>query len=235
MPFSRDSGGRNVLMRRRFSAVCFDLDGVLVQTMPLHVRAWQMALRPLGLRVARRLIYEWEGETGAVTAKTLLARQGSVPSRAEIAAVLHQKETFLRRIARRMALDKRLAELLAWLSHRRVPMGLVTGTSSQEVERLVPPDVLEMFSVVMTGDRVRQGKPHPESYRRAFRALGVAPVRTVVVENAPYGIRSAKRAHAGFVLALASSLPAPYLVDAHLIVTSPERLCAVVKQLMVAS
>ena len=45
-----------------------------VCTMPLHAKAWQEALAPMGLRVSRRTIYEWEGESGTVTARRAGAR-----------------------------------------------------------------------------------------------------------------------------------------------------------------
>jgi len=82
------------------------------------------------------------------------------------------------------------------------------------------------------GDRVRRGKPHPEPYRRAFQRLGVKPAQAVVVENAPYGIRAARRAHAGLVIALASSLPNTFLREAHIVVSSIPQLCKLLDRLV---
>jgi len=104
-------------------------------------------------------------------------------------------------------------------------LGLVTGTSSREVRRVVPARTLAKFHAVITGDRVRHGKPHPEPYRRAVRSLRVRSRHTVVVENAPYGIRSARAAGIGLVVALASSLPPRFLREAHCVVPSVKRLC----------
>src|SRR3989338_9124120 len=91
----------SVLEPRLVRAVCFDLDGVLIDTMPLHARAWQEALQPLGLRVSRRTIYEWEGEPGLVTATALLRRHGRPASRPEAAALLGRKERRFQQLARR--------------------------------------------------------------------------------------------------------------------------------------
>ena len=212
-------------------AVCFDLDGVLIDTMPLHAKAWEEALRPLGMRVSRRVIYEREGEPGVVTARALFLDQRRPLSRRALTAALRDKERRFNRLARRINVQPRLLTLLRRLSRRGVRLGLVTGTSSREVRRVVPKRTLRLFDAVVTGDRVRHGKPHPEPYRSAFRTLRVPPNRTVVVENAPYGIRAGQRARAALVIALASSLPRRYLREADAIVTSVQHLCALLERL----
>jgi beta-phosphoglucomutase-like phosphatase (HAD superfamily) len=50
------------------------------------------------------------------------------------------------------------------------------------------------FEVVVTGDAVSQGKPHPEPYLKAAAILGVDPARTVAIEDSNTGARSAESA-----------------------------------------
>ncbi len=214
-------------------AICFDLDGVLIDTMPLHAKAWQETLKGLGVHVSRRDIYLWEGEQGTVTARTLLARRGSAPSKQAVHTLLKGKERRFSRLARGIKVNRRLATLLGHLVRRGVRLGLVTGTSRHEVQRVVPKRVLNCFDVIVTGDRVPRGKPHPDPYRVALRRLRVSPQRTVVVENAPYGIQSARRAGVKLVIALASSLPRRYLHEAHLVVGSVTQLAALLDALSV--
>ena len=214
------------------SAVCFDLDGVLIDTMPLHAQAWQDALTTLRLSVLRRDIYEWEGESGVVTARTLLSRRGGrPPSRQAIASLLRDKERRFSRLARHIRVNPRLDRLLGTLRARGIRLGLVTGTSSREIRRVVSKRLLSVFTVVISGDQVRHGKPHPEPYRTAIRELGVPSGKTIVVENAPYGIRSGRAAGAGLVIALASSLPSRFLQEADVIVTSIPKLCRLLEDL----
>jgi beta-phosphoglucomutase len=203
---------------------------VLIDTMPLHAKAWQTALASHGLRAAKRAIYEWEGEAGIVTARTLLSQRGARPSDGEVSALLAAKERCFRKFARRVRMIPALVRLVQRLDRKGVRLALVTGTSSGEVRRIVPIAVRRRFSVIVTGDRVRRGKPHPEPYATAMRTLGVRPRATVVVENAPYGIRSARRAGAGFVIALASSLPRRFLHEAHLVVPSVPKLVKVLER-----
>ena len=193
--------------------------------MPLHARAWQEAARRIGLRISTRAIYEWEGEPGAVTAATLLSRAGRPASARVIAGLLDDKERRFQRLARRVAVHPQLEALIADWSARGLPLALVTGTSAREVRRVVPRGLRARFAAVVTGNQVRHGKPHPEPYRTALRNLRVLPRRAIVVENAPYGIRSARGAKAGLVVALASSLPPRFLREADVVVSSVPQLC----------
>lgn len=203
--------------KSRAVAVCFDLDGVLVDTMPLHAAAWRQAARAAGLPLRAGDIYRWEGEPGTVTARRLARRRPALA-----AALLADKERRLAGLARRVRVLPAWARVLQHLHASRVPLALVTGTSRREVLRIMPVGTRRRFRVIVTGDRVRHGKPHPEPYRMACRRLRVSPARAVVVENAPYGIRSAKRAGAGWVIAVASSLPAQFLREADEIARGPQ-------------
>ncbi|CAA9351999.1 MAG: hypothetical protein AVDCRST_MAG24-1857 [uncultured Nocardioidaceae bacterium] len=85
-------------------------------------------------------------------------------------------------------------ELLAELREQRVPCALVT----MSYERLVGP-VLDSvatgsFDVVVTGDNVAHGKPHPEPYLHAARLLGVEPTDCVAIEDSNPGATSAEAA-----------------------------------------
>ena len=228
-PKSSSDGGSNPSIP--ISAVCFDLDGVLILTMPLHAQAWQEALQRYGLRASRREIYRWEGEPGRVTAQRLLRRAGRPATSEAITALLGGKERRFAQLARRIAIVPAFQRLLQRLAARGTALALVTGTSWREVQRVVPRAVRARFRVLITGDRVRHGKPHPEPYRRAMRELRVPPARTAVLENAPYGIRSAQHAGAGLVIALASSLPPRYLREADGIVRSPTEAARLLDQL----
>jgi HAD superfamily hydrolase (TIGR01509 family) len=202
---------------------------VLIDTMPRHAQAWQQTLRRWGLRVSRREIYAWEGESGIVTARTLLSRRGRPPTPTDIQRLLEEKQRRFTRLARRVRLNRALVRLVVRLRQRGVPLSLVTGTSWAEVQRVIPPQIRSAFRVIITGDQVRHGKPHPEPYRTAMRRLRVPARETLVVENAPYGIRSGQASGAGWVVAIASSLPQRYLQEADEVVTTVAQLCGVIE------
>lgn len=213
-------------------AVCFDLDGVLIDTMQFHAQAWMAAARACHLKVRNEEIYQWEGEPGMVTARRLLRRSGRSASVRSCGELLQAKECRFSSLGRKVSVRKEWVRLLERLRKGKVRLALVTGTSESELRRVLPTRVLQRFAAVITGDRVNRGKPHPEPYRRSFKLLRVKPSQAVVVENAPYGIRSAKAAGAGLVIALTSSLPARYLRGADRIVESCAQLQAALAEVI---
>jgi len=83
----------------------------------------------------------------------------------------------------------------------------------------VPNDFLSQFKAIITSDMYERGKPEPDPYLAGAGAIGVAPHECIVVENAPFGIRAAKRAGA-YCIAIASTLPKETLLEADTIVAS---------------
>ena len=73
-------------------------------------------------------------------------------------------------------------------------LSLVTGTARHELNRILPLPLRQLFEVIITADDVKIGKPDPEPYLCALANLGIAAHEAVVIENAPFGIQSAKAA-----------------------------------------
>ena len=117
--------------------------------------------------------------------------------------------------------------LAKMLKEKGYKLGLVTGTNSSRVRKILTAGLLELFDSIVTGDDVKKGKPHPEPYLNAAKMLGVAPGKCVVIENAPYGIESAKRADM-FCVAITTSLPIEYLKRADKIIDKLEQLSSII-------
>jgi len=195
--------------------VIFDLDGVLLDTMGYHFNAWERAFREVGIRVERLEIYLREGEKGAVTARLIMEERGRVPSEEDVSQLLARKEKIFKEIAK-VKLFPEAEQLVDSLWGRGYQLGLVTGTSRGEVEKILPQELREKFGVIVTGDILSKGKPHAEPYLVALKGLGLSPDEVVVIENAPYGIRSAKGAGL-FCMGLTTSLGAEYLKEADMV------------------
>ena len=89
----------------------------------------------------------------------------------------------------------------------------MTGTARHEVHQILPAEIFNLFEVVVCGTDVQNGKPHPEPYLKALKKLKIKAKDAIVIENAPFGIRSAKAAGIN-CLALETSLPKKFLKQA---------------------
>lgn len=206
----------------RFQAFLFDMDGVITDSMPFHYEAWRRVFESFGIFVSREEILKREGEKGIVTLKSICSERGRPLPEDETRKALQKKEEIFRSLAR-PKLFPGAAALVREIRESGRRLALVTGTSEREARFHLPPDVLACFDVLVSGDRVTEGKPHPEPYRTALRLLGARADESLVVENAPYGIQSARRAGLRCV-AVTTSLPPEYLQDAHKIVRDLEEL-----------
>ncbi len=201
--------------RSSYKAVLFDMDGVITDSMPYHYEAWKHIFATCGISVTKNEIFVREGEKGEVTLRAILSSHGKYLSDEAIKHLLSEKERIFRAIAS-PRLFTGAKECIETIHNRGKKLALVTGTSGTELRSNVPASLLSLFDAIVSGDMVSRGKPDPEPYLMALAHLGVQAHEAVVIENAPYGIRSAKAAGL-YCIALTTSLPRSYLKDADLI------------------
>lgn len=206
-------------------AVIFDMDGVIVDSMPYHFLAWYEALRPHGIRVTCFDVYTKEGERWEKSLKDFLNRARIKPTRKILQQIFLSRQKLFKKYFKRF-IFKGAEEFLSCLKKKYL-LGLVTGTPAQGIEKILPKKIKNQFDYIVAGDRVKKGKPHPEPYLMAARNLGVKPSECVVVENAPYGIESAKRAGM-FCVAVTTSLPKEYLKKADIVVDNLEEISGII-------
>lgn len=180
---------------RRPAACLFDLDGLLLDTEPLHARAWQDAAahfgfdlpagRLLALRGRRRLacaqqVIAWMVEAGV-----------AAPSVEALLAVRQPIADALMPTARPMPGARQLVETLV---QRDVPMALVTSSSSAAVAlKAASHPWLAAISSRVHGDdpELTAGKPAADPYRLAARRLGVDPRDCWAFEDSQAGVQAA--------------------------------------------
>ena len=102
-------------------------------------------------------------------------------------------------------------------------LGLVTGTARHELLKILPKGLRKFFDAIITGDEVTHGKPHPEPYQKALKMLQCKKSDAIVIENAPFGIQSAKAAGLK-CFAIETSLPKKYLKQADFVFHSFKHL-----------
>lgn len=206
------------MLKLNVKAIIFDMDGVITNTMPAHFRAWKKIFKGEGIDATKCEIYLREGQPGIVTIKEIFKEHGRYFDERQARAILAKKERLFKKIVRRRFVSG-ARSFLHMLKNKGFRLALVTGTSGHEVRRILPKYLRDLFSVIVTGDDVKRGKPHPEPYLKALRKLKLRAKDVAVIENAPFGIDSAKRAKLT-CLALSTSLPKTYLKDADFIFPS---------------
>ncbi len=209
-------------------AIIFDMDGVIVDSMPYHFIAWYEALRPFGVRVSCFDVYSKEGERWDKTLKDLLMQAKIKPSKKILSAIFLSRQKIFKKYFKRF-IFKGVDIFLNCLKKPGYQLGLVTGTPTGEIKNILPRKIKNLFDCIVAGDQVKNGKPHPEPYLKAARALGLRPAECLVVENAPLGIEAAKKAGM-FCIAVTTSLPKEYLKKADIVVSRLENIANIIDQ-----
>lgn len=192
--------------------VIFDLDGVLINSEPLHCCAFQDVLAPYGVIVTEQDYYaEYLVYSDREVLERLLPDLGALDD-----AVAAKERRYWELLEAGVPAFRDGLALLARTDGWRV--GLATGSIRREAElALRTLGIRERFGAVVAREDCRRGKPDPEPYLRAASVLGLSPPRCVVVEDAPGGVRAAKAAGMACV-AITHSCPREQLVEADLVV-----------------
>lgn len=176
----------------RKSAVLFDMDGVLYDSMPHHVEAWSRTFADFGMHMEPTQVYMNEGCTGSYTiSKVSLEQRGHDATPQEIEEIYaHKAEIF--KTMPEVKIMKGALELMANVRDSGCKILIVTGSGQKNLISRVLRD-FDGFIVrerMVTAFDVKRGKPFPDPYLKGLELAGVDASQTVVVENAPLGIRA---------------------------------------------
>jgi len=174
-------------------AVLFDYDGVLVNSMPFHVKAWQSVFSDFEITIKPEEVLLREGARSNELALEIFADRGVEISELELKELIDKKQKLYRKITE-AKIENGTELFLKSLKQRGKLIGLVTGTVRLNVEHSHSPEFIELFDTITTADDIKKGKPNPECYLNAARELSVSPDNCLAVENAPLGIQAAKNA-----------------------------------------
>ena len=221
----------NPLSLPRPEAVLFDFDGILVDSEPMHHRAFTEILDPLGMGFPwKEYVETYMGFDDRDAFREAFRAKGIVLDDANLAKLVAAKsEAFLRGLRDGVTAYPGAVSLIESLQAAGRPLALCSGALRSDIDPILARlGVARCFDVIVSADDVRRSKPDPESYALAFARLSEryatllsVPGKSVAVEDTPAGIRSAKGAGLR-VLAVTNSFGPGELAEADWITDSLE-------------
>ena len=195
----------------------FDFDGVISQSPYTLFKAWKFAFhKVVKVDIKKEEYYLLEGIGVQKTAEILGSKYNIEPSYYQ--SIIKIKDNYFRK-EYTFNVFKGTYKIINILKNNRRKIALVTGAEKYRILESVPKNFLDQFDILVTSDDVVNTKPNPEPYLKAAKLLNAKEKDCIVVENAPLGIQSAKNAGM-FVVALETTLPKCYLLEADLILES---------------
>ena len=176
------------------TAIAFDMDGVIIDSQPLHYEIDMEVLRTCGYTPTLETVTPYTGVSNPdrwPEYKKTLALAQTVDRLIEL-----QTEIMIDIFNRaHLAPIGGIVELLEFLQAKNIPCA-VASSSSHELINLVLEkcQIGQYFTHLVSGEDVKNGKPAPDIYLKAAKVFGLPPEKCIAIEDSPMGILAAKNA-----------------------------------------
>ena len=191
-------------------AALIDMDGTLLDSMKWHTLAWHRLATELGIGSTRDEFYLYEGMTGASTINKLFQRAfGRDATDTEKSELYARKTSYFNELPRVETIPG-AKEVIKRLIDSGITRVLVTGSGQlSNLERLKD-DFPGGFddNLRITSHNVSRGKPDPEPYLKAMEMARVDPCESIVIENAPLGVKAGAASGAFTIAVTTGPIPA---------------------------
>jgi len=173
--------------------IIFDIDGVIIDSEPIHHRAERILLSNYGVTITNEALHAFAGKDASQLLKGFI-NQYQLP--VEFSSFYQQHQTNLERVFQTSKIPGTNAIPLIHEIHRRnIPLALASSSHRKLIQLVL--DRLKLstfFQVIIGGDEVERGKPFPDIYIETARRLNKAPGLCIAIEDSKNGVQSAKDA-----------------------------------------
>jgi beta-phosphoglucomutase len=202
--------------------VIFDMDGVLADTGPIHFESWVKMANEIGYEFTKKFFDETFGQQSIPITRKLV---GNSVDQELVEKWANLKEEYYREMVRdKIKALPGVIGLLKNLKKNGIKLALGSSGPQENVELLLNVlNIRSFFNAVITAAHVKHGKPAPDVFLIAAKKLKVKPKNCIVIEDAPVGIKAAKKAGMK-VIALTTTHNKKELTGADLIVNDLNHL-----------
>ena len=228
-------------MSRALQAIVFDFDGVIANSEPLHLKAFQLALAQEGVELAAADYYaHYLGYDDVGMFEALARDRGIAMNGDAVGELVTRKGQRMQELLRSGSVVFPGATEFIRAAAAVVPIAIASGAMRHEIEEVIDAaGMTDLFATIVAAGDTPLSKPSPEPYRLALERLressgrDIDPRRAVAIEDSKWGLESAQGAGLRLV-GVTNSYPAHELTGAELVVeglqslTLPalDRLCA---------
>ncbi|HTS16478.1 MAG TPA: HAD family phosphatase [Verrucomicrobiae bacterium] len=190
---------------KRFSAIIFDMDGVIVDSEPLHQKAFEALFEELGKKHDHGIVFpEYYGRSDGALLRDFIQRHKLPHEMEDLSA--RKLKYFLGYLRERRPVFKELQVLVPELA-KRYQLAVATSSTHHVADVVMEISGLgPHFKLIVAREDVRFPKPDPEVYFTAAKRLSVRPSTCCVIEDTSLGVQAAKMAGMTCI-GLTSSLP----------------------------
>jgi len=174
-------------------ALIFDFDGTLVDTMPLHFKAWTQVFHRIGIDCSKEMFFKKAGLPAWKIAGIVLEKAG-VRNKFDPRVICNQKYEIFDKLVPEIKIIKPVANIV-YRYYNTMPLSIGTGGHIATVELTLKYTGLDRyFDIIVTSDDVPNHKPEPDTFLYCARRMNTPAEYCQVFEDGDCGIEAAKRA-----------------------------------------
>lgn len=177
-----------------FKACIFDMDGVIIDSEPMHFEIDLIMTRQLGLNFTHDDLEKYVGMTNPAMWKHIKELHKLEPSVDELIRIQMDMKLSILNERDEKPIEG-IVSLLQALKRAGYPIGLASSSPILFIQAVL--EKLELqpyFSVIVSGEEVAQGKPAPDVFLKAAQLLQVEAEHCAVIEDSRNGVAAAKAA-----------------------------------------
>ena len=172
----------------------FDLDGVIVDTAVFHFQAWRRLAQKLGGDFTEEQNEQLKGVSRVDSLKKIIEWTGATVSEEEFQTLMIEKNEWYLELVQGLGPQDALPGALNFLQTAydqgvKIALGSASKNAPMILEKL---GITPLFTAIIDGNNVVNGKPHPEVFLKGAEALGLEPSECVVFEDSIAGVQAAK-------------------------------------------
>lgn len=180
---------------KQVKAVIFDMDGVIIDSEPIHSRVKMDTFAHFGIPFNAEDLARYMGRTSAAIFKETLAKCGRTDIQPEDMAAYKHAHYLEILQSGEIAPVKGSVELIKSLHEAGIPLALATSSNVRVMNTVLDSfGIRPYFTSILSGGELPESKPNPAIYLISAERLGVAPADCLVIEDTTNGILAAKRA-----------------------------------------
>ena len=203
-------------------AVIWDMDGVIADTAPYHLKAWQETFQKRGVKFTEEDFKRRFGQRNDTIIRVTLGESIS-PSEIDVIAS-EKEENYRQRVRHNIRPLPGAIKLIKSLKKHGFGVALASSAPVENIQLIMRGlGIEDYFQAIVSGREVKEGKPSPQGFLLAAQKLGVEPENCIVIEDAPAGVTAAKKAGM-YCMAVTNSHPRNHLMEADLIVDTLEKV-----------
>lgn len=175
-------------------AVIFDMDGVIIDSEPIHFEVDMQTMREFGVNISKDELNKYVGTTNEYMLNDLINKYKIQKSIKEI--LEYKMELTIRRIKEtKINAISGIPELLISLKHNNIKTAIGSSSPKELIITVIEKFQLgKYFDCIVSDDEVKEGKPKPDIYLEVSKRIGVNPEECIVIEDSRNGVLAAKNA-----------------------------------------